>query len=257
MKKTSWLSLLIAFYFSMASAAPEEAAEKAPAKNEVSDILDSMGYPELQVVPRASERMAIEAKAEETSFVFTHWPIELSGVATIAVGFTAKGNQRLDLTAKEKADASAIASVTTTVGAAWLIGAVALGAQRPYRAGERAIAKYPGKDERSTLMRERLAEEAMERPTKVMRVLQTVSVITNFSANALAGVHANDTGRITAGVGALLAFLPWMFEDHNIEVYDKQMEYKRKIYAPLKSASFSYDTTTKTFTPMTNLVWMF
>lgn len=237
-------------------------------RGEVSDILESIGYPELQVVPRASERLALEAKGEESSAIFTHWPIEFSGLATLLVGFTSKSAQRTDLTPKEKRDANAIATATTTVGAAWVVGGIVMGAQRPYRRGAQSISRYTGKDDRSSLLRERLAEEALERPARIMRVLQSTAVITNFGANALAAIHVNDSGKIAAGVGALLAFLPLMFEDHNIEVYEKHIEYKKKIYAPLKTSSLRfeshqsgpslhYSAANQSLTPITNLVWTF
>ncbi len=38
--------------------------------NEVANILNSMGYPELQVVPRASERLRIEAKEERGNWFY-------------------------------------------------------------------------------------------------------------------------------------------------------------------------------------------
>ncbi len=235
----------------------KESKEKQNSKSEISEILDSMGYPELQVVPRASERLAIEAKNEDSNWVLTHWPIELSGLFTLAVGFTAKGNQREDLTTQEKSDANTIAAAASTVGIAWIVGGALLGAQRPYKNGVQAIAKYPGKDERSTLMRERLAEEALERPARVMSVLESVAIVTNLGANIAAGIHANASGRMMAGIGAVISLLPIFFEDHNIDVYNKHQEYKRKIYTPIKSASFSYDPEHKTLTPMTSLLWSF
>ncbi len=54
------------------------------------------------------------------------------------------------------------------------------GSLRPYRAGMKAISKYTGKDDRATLTRERLAEEALERPAKTIRVLKHFSVWTNL-----------------------------------------------------------------------------
>ena len=216
-----------------------------------------MGYPELQVVPRASERLAIEAKSEDSSGIVAHWPIQLSGLATLYVGFAAKGNLRTDLTEKEKSDSNTIASVTTAIGAGWILGTALLGAQRPYRSGVYAINKYPGKDERATLLRERLAEEALEKPARTMRVLQNFSVISNAVVNIASGWHANESGKITAGVGLLLSFLPYVFEDHSIAVYEKHIEYKKKIYTPLKSAYFSYDSKSKSLTPMTGLAWEF
>ncbi len=226
-------------------------------KNDVSHILESMGYPELQVVPRASERLRMEAKAESGSWLITHWPIELSGLATAYVGFTSKNNLRGDLTNKNKDDAATISMATTAIGVGWVIGGIAMGAQRPYYNGERALKKYPGKDERSTLLRERLAEEALERPARTMRILQTVSVITNVAANTMSVLYADDYGKMVAGVSIVLSFLPLMFEDHSISVYDKHIEYKKKIYAPLKSASVSYDPYSRTLTPVTTLTWTY
>lgn len=229
----------------------------ASSGNEISDILESIGYPELQVVPRATERLALEAKGEDYSSIFTHWPVELSGLMTMAVGFTSKSAQKDDLSVKQKRDANSIATATTTVGGAWVVGGVILGLQHPYRRGAQTISKYQGRDERSMLLRERLAEEALERPARVMRVLENVAVISNFSMNALSMIHADDNGKVVAGLGVIMSFLPYMFQDHQIDVYDKHIEYKKKIYAPIKSASLHYDSSSKTFTPMTTLAWVF
>lgn len=234
----------------------EKSSEKSD-DEEISEILDSMGYPELQVVPRASERLKMEAKSEASTWWAMHWPVEISGLTTLYVGTSAKGNQRDGLTEKEKKDATTVSSLSTAVGAAWLIGGVVLGAQRPYGNGAKSIAKLNPKDERQALMRERLAEEALERPAKTMRILQNLAVFTNFALNAANIHYSNEKGMITAGVGAIIAFLPYMFEDPTIAVHDKHIEYKKKIYAPLKSASLHIDSTSGAVTPMTNLVWQF
>ncbi len=64
--------------------------------------------------------------------------------------------------------------------------------------------------------------------------------------------------RWSPGISAvLLAFLPYMFEDHAIEVHNKHIEYKKKIYTPLKGASVHFDPETKKITPMTTLAWTF
>ncbi len=230
-------------------------------KNDVSSILESMGYPELQVVPRASERLRMEALSESRTWYVTHWPIQVSALSTLYVGLTAKNNFREDLSSKQEKDAKSIATVAQAIGAGWLIGVTAFGAQRPYLRGLRNTNKYKGDDERTTLLRERLAEEALERPARTMRVLQIVSVLTNFVASGAAVIHADDNGKMTAGVSAILAFLPLMFTDHNILVHEKHIEYKKKIYAPLKSArastSFYYDPHEKALTPMATLSWVF
>lgn len=261
MKRSFIAGTILCFLFQAAAAfAAEEASEPkdaSPKKSEVSEILDSMGYPELQVVPRATERLAIEAKIEDSSAVVTHWPIQFSGFATLIVGITSNSNLRDNLTDKEKSDSAMIGSVTTAVGLGWIVGSAIIGAQRPYRAGLTSINKYPGKDERSALLRERLAEEALERPARVWHIFENVSVITNLGVCIGAAWHANETGKIIAGVGAIMAFVPYVFEDHSVEVYEKHIEYKKKIYTPVKSASFQYESKSKTFTPMTNLAWEF
>jgi hypothetical protein len=226
-------------------------------KNDVQHILENMGYPELQVVPRASERLKMEARIEDNTWYYSHWPILLSGLATAYTGFSANGNRKGDLRSSEKTDANTIATVTQAVGLGWMVGGVLIGAQRPYIRGERALRKHTGKDERSQLLRERLAEETFERSAKTMRVLSVVSVATNLSVSALSMVYADDQGKMVAGVAAILSFLPLMFEDHNISVHEKHIEYKKKIYAPLKSASFHYDSYSKTITPMQTLAWSF
>lgn len=239
---------------SLAFSADDELDEKDA---DIANILNSMSYPELQVVPRASERLRIEAKEERGSWFVMHWPIELSGLATAAVGMTANGNQKDNLSSNEENDAKTISTFTTAVGVAWLAGGLILGGQKPYLRGMRSINKGTPKDERAALMRERLAEEALERPARTMRVLRHVSVLTNFSMNALSAIYANDQGKVMAGVGAVLSFLPYMFEDHTIEVHDKHIEYKKKIYTPIKGANLQYDSKTASWTPMTTLTWSF
>ena len=237
------------------SGAAEKESSESPAPSEVTDILSSMGYPELQVVPRASERLRIEAKAESGGWWRMHWPIELSGLATLTVGLTAA--QKEGLSNSDKDNASTIKTFTQAVGLGWFVGGMLLGAQKPYINGQKAMNKVSGKDERAALMRERLAEEAMERPARTMRMLQHISVVTNFTMNALSMVYTDDAGKVTAGVAMVLAFLPYMFEDHSIGLYDKHIEYKKKIYTPMKGATIFYDPESKQVTPLTTLAWTF
>jgi hypothetical protein len=265
MKNSRFVTLIFSMIFTLSSTAfAQDTAEPAakdkepPRKSEISEILDSMGYPELQVVPRASERLAIEAKSEDSTALITHWPVMFSGLVTAAVGISTRSALRTDLTDKEKSDSSMISNVTVAMGLGWVVGAGILGARRPYRAALNANNKYPGKDERSTLLRERLAEEALEKPAKTMATLETFSVISLATVNVASAWHANETGKITAGVGLLFSFLPYVFEDHSVDVYEKHIEYKKKIYAPLKTtAYYHYESRTKTGNPMTGLTWEF
>jgi hypothetical protein len=255
--KSALVIFCLIFATNFAMAEDPEPKDPAPKKNEISEILDSMGYPELQVVPRASERLAIEAKSEDASAVFSHWPVQLAGLATMVVGLGAKGNSRTDLTEKETSDTAMIATATTAVGLGWIVGGAIMGLQRPYRSGVNQINKYPGKDDRSTLMRERLSEEILEKQAHTARVMDEVAVVSDVAVNIAAAWHANETGKITSGIGILLSFIPLVFEDHAVEVYDRQMEYKKKIYVPIKSVSFNFDEKHKSLTPLTGLTWNF
>lgn len=238
-----------------AEKAAANANEEEVSDPEISEILDGMGYPELQVVPRATERLKIEAKAESGNWYVAHWPVELSGLATLTVGLMTANKD--DLSSDEKDNATTIRTFTQAVGLSWIVGGVLLGAQKPYNRGQKAVNKVNGKDERSILLRERLAEEAMEKPARTMRMLEHVAVATNFTMSALSMVYTDDEGKVVAGIGALLSFLPYMFQDSSIGVYDKHIEYKKKIYTPLKGASVWMDPESKKLTPMTTLAWTF
>ncbi len=238
-------------------------SKAAPAKpvtsddNDIAEILGGMGYPELQVVPRASERLKLEAKRESSMWWAMHWPIQVAGLATIYAGSQAKGNRRSGLSEKEIDNASSVASLSTSIGLGWVIGGVVLGVQKPYGNAVKSLGRITGKDERSMLLRERLSEEALERPAKVMRILEHIAVASMVALNGLNLHYSNEKGMVSSGVAIMLSFLPYMFEDQTISVYNKHIEYKKKIYAPIKSVSFNVDTETKAITPVTNLVWRF
>jgi hypothetical protein len=236
---------------------PKDESEDKNSDSEVANILNSLGYPELQVVPRASERLRIEAKEERGSWFVMHWPTELSGLVTMTNGLMADGYKKDDLSASGSDQFNTIKTFTTVVGAGWLVGGLVIGGRKPYGRGLASLGKGSPRDERSALLRERLAEEALERPAKVMRILKHFSVISNFSMNVLTGIYLNNDGKVIAGLSAVLSFLPYMFEDHSIAVHNKHIEYKKKIYTPIKGASVHFDPESKKITPMTTLAWTF
>lgn len=231
---------------------------KESKKDDVADIVDKLDYPELQVVPRASARLKIEAAEEDHNWFYTHWTLEVSGLATIAAA-TGVDSPRAGLNANDITLSQNIGMISKAIGAGWLITGVVLGFQQPYRSGTKLITHMSAgeKGERAALLRERLAEEALERPAKVMKILTVVSVVTNFAATAALIPFMTDQGRITGVFAATLAFLPTLFEDHSIEVYDKHIEYKKKIYGPLAGLAFGYDQKNREAFPMTQLTWSF
>ena len=234
------------------------AKKKSPSElGEIRDIIDKLEYPELQVVPRASQRIEIEAKDEDGSWFITHWPMMVSGLSTAYVGTLGKSGLRDDLGASQTKDSTTVSTVTTFVGVGWFSAGLLIGLQRPYRNGLNQINKFPKNGERNVLLRERLAEEALEKPYRLMSALKWANVLTNFTMSAVMGLYLTDQGRVMAGVAMALAFLPAAFEDHTIMVYEKHLEYKKKIYGPLSSAGIGYDPSGKNFYPTANLTWQF
>jgi len=242
------------------AAAPAKQAT-APAKKETSDItdiVDKLEYPELQVVPRASQRLKIEASEEDSNWFYAHWPVEIAGFSTLMVGLSATST-RETLLPQEKSDAAFVSTITKTIGAGWIVAGVLVGMQRPYRTGMKMIThtKDSEKGERAALLRERLAEESLERPAKMMKVINWASALTNCAASLVMAYYLTDQGRMMAGASAILAWLPFMIEDHSIEVYEKHLEYKKKIYGPLSGVGFGVDPKTREAVPMTLLTWNF
>jgi hypothetical protein len=248
-----------------AASSPRAETEKKPESKEpkketsdITDIVDKLEYPELQVVPRASQRLKIEAAEEDRNWFYAHWTLEVSGLATLATGMTSD-QRRENLNENDVRNAQNFSSITKAIGAGWFVTGLFLGFQQPYRSASKVIAHTSSseKGERAALLKERLAEEALERPAKTMRVLSWVSVLTNVAANGVMLPFMTDQGRILGGFSLLLSFLPWMFEDHSIEVYDKHIEYKKKIYGPLSSLGVGYDSRGHEAYPTTLLTWNF
>jgi hypothetical protein len=237
------------------SAINKATEEREKNGSSISEIMDKLDYPELQVVPRASERLKIEAEEERSSWYWTHWQIELAGLATLYTATTIP--PREDLSEAQKSDASSLTKAGQILGGGWLIAGAALGFQRPYHSGVVAISRYPGKDTRSALMRERLAEEALEKPARLMGPIKVAAILSNFAMNIAMGIYTTDEGRVTAGIAAILALVPAMYEDHNIRIFEKHLEYKTKIYGPLGAVTPRYDSNSKKYAPIASLLWTF
>ncbi len=229
---------------------------------EIADLVKDLDYPELQVVPRASDRLRMEARDEGRGWFYQHWPIQLSGLATLATATYGKSEIRTPSSdAAENASfeqqAGRVLMVGQLVGAGWLLGGVVWGLRKPYRKGLNEISKIQGKDVRSNLMRERLAEESLESPAKLVKPLRIASVVTNFAVSLLMANYLSDEGRIIAAGSAALAFVPLIYDDPTVYTWEKHQEYKRKIYGPVSSTGFGIDRASQRLVPTTTLTWNF
>jgi len=219
------------------------------------EIFKSLDYPELQVVPRASDRLQYEAQYEQDKNYLVHWPIVLPSLANIYLGLTANGEYKSGATSSEKDDADLATTSALAVGGFWVAATGFVSAMKPYRSGLSRIRKTDAKDKRGQLFRERISEETLEQQSKTMQTLVRLSIATNLAAAIMVGAK-HDVGTESAIVG-LLAFTPWIFEHRYINIWNKHLEYKRKIYTPVTGIDFKRDESTHRLVSLVSLRWEF
>lgn len=208
---------------------------------------DYLDYPELMVTPRATERLALEARDEFSQRWSTHLPIQASALATLTAG----------ILQAEKPDgatglkgSSGVAGIL--VGGGWLATTIYLAVKyRPYQDGFDEIRKYPAKDQRQLIARERLAEEKLEAPYRLGKKLMILSVLTNAATAGylLSKVESSTTSQAVNIVAAAASFLPLIFQYHWRTVALKHRDYKKKIYGPVAMATVFQDQVRGTISP--------
>lgn len=240
---------------------PIQAAPAADdaAKEDEDNLFTSLDYPELQVVPRASERLQLEAQLEANGSWMAFWPFHLSAIATLYTGYALSGDYySTTISASDKKRFDFMTQIATGVGVTWLAINSYYALSRPYMSEFKKIRSIAsGKDRRSELLRERLAEEALERPAKMIRILTWASFVTNFAANAVLYDWSTPGNNIYPVFGALASLLPFVFNHRYINNYEKHLEYKRKIYAPIAYVDFMKATEKSPLEPRMVVQWSF
>jgi len=218
--------LALALAYTTALHAEEKKAE---------DLVKALNYPELEVTPKASERLKSEAEKERYNRWLLNWPVQLSALGTLSAGLMAQGNPIGD--SESDKDANDWASKTAIgVGGGWLVVTIwAAAAYRPYLQGYREIAKLPKESTRDQLAVERISEEALARPAKFARPMRWLSVLTNLGASGYIIATSKLEARIVGWVSAVLALNPLFFEPHWQYVNDQHQIYKKKIYGPVST----------------------
>lgn len=200
-----------------------------------SQFLDSLDYPELQVVPRASERLQMDGASESRNGYMMFWPFLAASGTTMIVALMHKNHFKPGKEDDEEFRSNADFKVNAAAGlsAAWFALTYFVSASEPYNSTLQRINQVKGRDKKSQLLRERLAEEAMQKPADLVRMLAYGSTITNFIAAAGLIDTVSSDYNIYAGVAMLTSFMPLIFKNKYQENYEKHLEYKRKIYAPV------------------------
>lgn len=201
-------------------------------------------YPELNMVPRNSDRLESEAKVEGRRIWGVAIPMAASAAVTVAVGGVIWNSTDL-----------AMAPAGWTAVGAGAIGLMISGAVvafgSPYQAALTDLnAAYPkGTSVRERLTRERFAEEAVQRAARngnrlrfLAATLQGVTNVYVFVSSFAYGrnfpndmiVQSRSTmGMVAAGVGFLAAFAPVFFRPYWIDVAEEQDSFRKRIFSPV------------------------
>lgn len=196
-----------------------------------SSFAAEMDYPELMVSPKASERITIEANKEKKSGVIFNLPLQISSAMTLATGVLMLNDVDKSKDSDEYSPWAGIG-----VGGGWLlINAYLNYLHKPYSTAADELKDLPNKTPHEQLIRERLAEEALNKAGSLAYKLNWFASLTNAATSVYMTTKAQkkSTGQFFGGLSAVAAFLPLVFEPEWTRVRNEQNTYKKRIYGPL------------------------
>lgn len=192
----------------------------------------SLAYPELQVSPRASERILMEARTEAKTRKTQLLPLQISALSTLLAGASAP--KPLDPDKRDRDDVKFSRSLAIGVGVSWLAFSYFLNEDyTPYLKAQSILKSMPDKTVQEELVRERMAEEQIEAASSLGKKMMWASVTTNLAASIYLAGNTSSEGNIYAAAAALLSFTPLVFRDRWQTVHCYHQDYKKRIYGPL------------------------
>jgi len=210
---------------------------------------EQFDYPELSVVPRASDRLENESHQESRRRLWTFLPIQVSGAMTAVAG----------LTMYDSPTNTTPGLIGMSVGGAWILTGTALSLlYSPYGSVAKEISALPKGSVREQLTRERRAEEELKYTAMLMNRVKWLSVATNLGAGVYMvtqrgalGSTYNNTALTLGTTIATMAFsvLPIAFKTYWEQVWDQQHDYKKRIFAPVASATIFTEPVTRAAAP--------
>ena len=217
-------------------------------------------YPELSVVPLASDRLQREKDADTREGIWTH-----SGfLAPATLSFIAGAGVLTDGTRSTGAASDGVLKAAPWVGmglgAIWWIGVSAwIHPSDFYGKGLEEISRLNGKSTRELLKRERMAEESLRRAGSLARRMKWLSFGSNLlSSGFLAtSVKKGSWTLALAGASAVGSFIPLFFSHRWELTEDLQQEYKKRIYAPVAGPTILMGPEGTSFVPGISLAFQF
>lgn len=243
--------------FAQTQATPTSAAATTATESLKLEDLKALDYPELQVVPRASERLVLETTHASDNGVMTLLPYVLSSTMTLLSGAVVNSNMRTDYDDQRKLEVGRSAKGAMVVGAAGLGLAYWFANTDFYGTSLNQIRALKNKDRRTELLKERLAEESFEKSAQMISQWKWVFVLTNLVASAELTGKSVDDNNLVPSLSVAAALLPLFISTSYETNYQKQMEYKKRIYVPLTWFDYKYHPNQASWQPEFNLVWNF
>ncbi len=217
-------------------------------------------YPELSVVPRASEQIVTEAAREKDQPLKTNLTYLVPATVTFATGLMLLGNGTKSDIDAGNTTAKIAPWIGMGVGLAWWAASYTILNHLDYYSdGSNEVSKISTKSQREQLLRERRAEEAITQAGSMARRLKWISIGTNVSASALMAISAKSkTFPVYLSLAsALTAFTPLLFP-HRWETVDHMhRDYKKRIYAPVIGATMLQNPIDSSLSPGLTLALQF
>ena len=110
---------------------------------------------------------------------------------------------------------------------------------RVYHTTLNEIKALPSTTAEQKLIRERIAEEGINRAAKLSKRMKWLSVITNAGANAfmLSKAEKDSASEVFNAVSLAASFGPLLFSTEWEDVAKDQAKYKKRIYGPILTSS--------------------
>ncbi len=194
----------------------------------------NLDYPELNIVPLASERIKMEAQHEGSLGLSFQWPITVSSLIVLTAG----GVQTLykDGRPNNYSPEVGIATGLGLIGANLYLAYFSEGYDQAYN----EIKALPERTEREKLIKERLSEEKINLMARNARKMIWITSIANFAASIFMSKNAkkDSIGEYVDYFSAVTSIMPLLFNNRRIDVARSQMKYKKRIYGPIAGIQF-------------------
>lgn len=211
-----------------------------------SQALD-LGYPELQVVPSAEDRLkqAQDQKKSE-GFIHRNWQILLPATALILSGASLSSDQDWkddygSHTAKEISDKESkvdqAALLQMLVGASFVGLTYYWDKQNTYGSALEKISKMSTKSKKLRLKRARYAEESLYSRYDSMRKLKWILGLSTLGFAMSENDSGGKTAKTVATLAAVSGFVPILYKHRYESNYLNYEKYKKRIYGPVAQAS--------------------